>query len=427
MATFDDLLVEFPEPARSYLQETWQRLPPELRQQLDQLLKALPVSLTLLKQVLERAIDPWKVVVGTGDAAQRTVAIVGPANVGKSTLYNQLVASKEDQAEVSPIPGTTRENQEADAGLFTVIDTPGADAVGEVGEREREIAFGAARQADFLVIVFEATRGVKRSDHEMYEALVDLGKPFIVVLNKMDLIPRRERQAVVAAAASNLGLEPSQVIGTVAPEGKGLRDVILAIAMLQPNLVVVLGQAMTQFRTDLSWLQIRGAAIGAGAIGWLPIPFADMIPLLALQSGLVLALARIWGYKISLTRARELLATFGAGVLARELFRQLAKLGGIPGGILSAAVAAAATYAMGYAALVWFARGERLSADAVKKLATDMTNYFKDRLAAGEGEKGGRRSLRRRIEEALRDLPEHFQPEIEPTIELLPPIEDEEP
>ena len=56
-----------------------------------------------------------------------------------------------------------------------------------------------------------------------------------------------------------------------------------------------------------------------------------------------------------------------------------------------------------------------------------MTNYFKDRLAAGEGEGAGRRSLRRRIEEALRDLPEHFQPELEPTLELLPPIEDEEP
>jgi len=38
---------------------------------------------------------------------------------------------------VSPLPGTTTENQQADAALFTVVDTPGADAVGSVGEQEK--------------------------------------------------------------------------------------------------------------------------------------------------------------------------------------------------------------------------------------------------------------------------------------------------
>ena len=78
----------------------------------------------------------------------KRVAIIGPANVGKSTLYNQFIKSKTDKAEVSPIPGTTRTNQEANAGLFSVVDTPGADAVGPVGETERQAALSAAASAD---------------------------------------------------------------------------------------------------------------------------------------------------------------------------------------------------------------------------------------------------------------------------------------
>jgi len=420
MATFEDLVEDFPEPARAYLRQMWDDLPLELRQDIELLLKALPGSLTRLKQVLMRAIAPWKVVLETGGGSQRTIAIVGPANVGKSTLYNHFVTRKEDQAEVSPIPGTTRENQQADAGLFVVIDTPGADAVGEVGDREREIALAAANKADFLIVVFESTRGVKRSELEMYDGLAALNKPFIVVLNKMDAVGRREREAVIQAAAQNLRLRPSQIIPTVATEGKGIKDIILAIAMLQPDLAAVLGEALTEFRTDLSWLQIRGAAVGSAAIGWIPIPFADLIPLLTLQSGLVLALARIWGYKISPARAKELLVTFGAAVLARELFRQLVKVAGIPGGVLAAAVAASTTYAMGYAALVWFANGEKLSSEAVRKMASELTDYFRDRLAGVGESKADRRTLKRRIGDALRDLPEHFRPDIRSTADTPP-------
>ena len=87
------------------------------------------------------------------------VAIVGPTNVGKSTLYNQLVQNKRDLARVSPLPGTTTINQQADAALFTVVDTPGADAVGSVGEKEKDLALSAAGEADFLVLVYRRHPG----------------------------------------------------------------------------------------------------------------------------------------------------------------------------------------------------------------------------------------------------------------------------
>jgi hypothetical protein len=147
MATIDEILQEFPKPVQLIIQPIWANLPGEQRKELEVLLEQLPLTLPSIQDILLFVLDQYGPVLGT----KRNIAILGPANVGKSTLYNQLVFCQEDKAQVGPIPGTTRQNQEADTGLFTLIDTPGADAVGEVGQREREIAFEAAKNADFLV------------------------------------------------------------------------------------------------------------------------------------------------------------------------------------------------------------------------------------------------------------------------------------
>ena len=83
-----------------------------------------------------------------------------------------------------------------------------------------------------------------------------------------------------------------------------------------------------------------------------------MIPLLAIQTGLVLSISRIYGYQITAARARELIVTFGVAMIARTLFQELSKLGGVPGWLLSSAIATSTTVAIGYAAMTWFARGD---------------------------------------------------------------------
>ena len=135
----------------------------------------------------------------TVSGKKNNIAIVGPANVGKSTLYNNLIRSKTDQAEVGPLPGTTRINQEADAGFFSIVDTPGADAVGDVGEIEKQHALAGARQADFLIIMFDAIQGVKKTEQELFAELEEFDKPYLVVLNKIDLVKRSEEQVIAKA------------------------------------------------------------------------------------------------------------------------------------------------------------------------------------------------------------------------------------
>ena len=411
MATIDDILKEFPEPVRGHLKQIWDRLPEEERRRLEVLLDQLPPSLKPLKEILFSITNQYKPIFGN----KHSIAILGPANVGKSTLYNQLISRKEDEAAVSPVPGTTRANQEADTGLFTLIDTPGADAVGEVGERERQIAFEAADKADFLVIVFEASRGIKRYEKDLFDALLALNKPFIVLLNKIDLVPRRDRQQVHAAAASNLRLESSQVIDTVATEGTNVGRVILAIAKFEPELLAAMAEAMPEYRAKLAWGRIVPAAGAAGVVGLIPLPFADLLPLLGIQAGLVLSIARIYGYQITLSRAKELIATFGIGFIARIIFQQLSKLGGVPGWILSASIAAATTVAMGYAAMVWFAYGEKPSQEAMQKTVADVTDYLKDQLMSLGEERPDRGTLRERITQALQNLPRQLRPDARPS------------
>ena len=323
MTTIDRILDEFPRPVQARIRELWAVLPAELQTQLEDVIGELSPSLKVLKGLLPLVLDHYKAALGT----QNKIAIVGPANVGKSTLYNHLISRPQDRAEVSSIPGTTRQNREADTGLFVVVDTPGADAVGAVGERERQIAFQAATGSDFLVIVFEATRGIKQSEKSLFDDLLDLDKPFLVLLNKMDLIPKAERDQVLAVAARNLGLEPSDIIGLVATTGDNVGRVILAIAKSDLELVQAIANALPEYRARLARQRIGAAAGSAGAVGWIPLPFADLVPLLFIQSGLVLSIARIYGYEITVGRAKELIATFGVGFVARTVYQQLAKLG----------------------------------------------------------------------------------------------------
>jgi uncharacterized protein (DUF697 family)/GTP-binding protein EngB required for normal cell division len=330
--------------------------------------------------------------------------------VGKSTLYNQLVARDQDRAEVSSIPGTTRQNQEADTGLFVIVDTPGADAVGAVGERERLIAFEAARGADFLVIMFEATRGIKLSERGLFDDLLALDKPFVVVLNKMDLISKAERDQVLAVAARNLDLEPSEVIGMVATEGDNVGRVVLDIAKSDPELVQAIAEALPEYRAKLAWQRIGTAAGSAAAVGWVPLPFADLVPLLVIQTGLVLSIARIYGYKITLGRAKELIATFGIGFIARTVYQQLPKLAGMAGWVVSAAIAAATTVAIGYGAMMWFAYGEKPTRETLQKITMDVAIYLRDQLLELGERRPDRGTLRQRVSQALKDLPDRLRP-----------------
>ena len=394
------------------VREIWDSIPANERKTMLSYVDVLPSKSGMLRTMVKLSAKHLQSAFGQ----KHQVAIIGPANAGKSTLFNQFLQSKTEYAKVSPIPGTTKKNQESDVGLFSIVDTPGADTVGTLGVEQKELAFRAAQDSDFIVILFDAMQGIKQTELDLYNRIQELYKPNIVVLNKIDMV-QKEQKIIIQQAAHNLGLGVEEIIPISAKNGLNLRQVVAAIALSEPRLVVALGQALPEYRWQLAWNTIGNAASISAVIGLTPLPFLDFIPLAITQSVMVLGIARIYQYKITLTRARELLVTFGLGFLGRTLFYQLSKFGGLPGWMLASAIAASTTVAMGYAAAVWFEKGERLSQATIQSITTKQVNYFLDMLKGLGKRKPSQKKLRQHISEEMGksrygETPESLESEI---------------
>ena len=232
----------------SALEKIWKALPQAEKNNLEKIVKNIPTQDQLFKLLIKQSITQFKYTFGS----KHRIAILGPTNVGKSTLYNQFIQSQEDKALVSPIPGTTHANQEANAGLFSIIDTPGADAVGEVGLNEREIALNAAQNADVLVVVFDAIQGIKQTELELFTELKSLNKPYILVLNKIDLV-KKDKSEIIEKAAASLQIEKEELTPVSAKNGENITNILRAIVLSEPEIIVALGKALPAFRWQLAW------------------------------------------------------------------------------------------------------------------------------------------------------------------------------
>jgi small GTP-binding protein len=385
--TTQDWLQVFPPLVRESLRALYRALSPEQRSVVDLLVQEIGsyTSAADLKQVLELVQEQFP----DRDDVSATICIVGPVNTGKSSLYNALISEGQSRAAVSPIPGTTKSPQSGASGILTVVDTPGADDVeigdeGELeGQQRREAALAAAQKADFLVIVFDASVGIGRGALNVYHELQRLNKPYVIALNKIDLVGKHKDQ-VVALAARHLGVDPQAVIPTSAVKHSGLEALVFAIIKANPKLLLTIALVMPRYRFKLAQQRAIRAATAAGTVNLatspIPIPFASFVPLTGIQAGLVLSVARIYNYQITPARAKELLTTFAAGLGARTLFQQLVTK--IPGAgwALGTAIAAATTLAIGYSAIAWFARGEKITTRVTQAYVETITQEIVDAL-----------------------------------------------
>jgi len=314
---------------------------------------SLPTRLADVRNLLQ-ALDWDRLSLQVEEEAHARLAIIGPVNSGKSTLFNLIQGRK--VSAVTAVPGTTRGLVTERFGPFTLVDTPG---FGEVGGVDRAaVARAAAEEADLAVLVLDGAAGLHQSDYDLYEALRAGRIPLVVALNKIDLI-KRDLSAVLKDVERKLG---TTVIPISAKTGAGVAErLIPAIVEAHPWMTVALGRALPAYRRQLTGRLIGNAAALNAIIAAEPIPGLDIPLLLASQVRLVLRIAAVYGEAMSVRHARELLTTIAGSVALRYLAAELGKLVPGPGWLIGAAVTGLGTWAIGRVAVAYFEGGKRLT------------------------------------------------------------------
>ncbi len=122
------------------------------------------------------------------------VAVVGRPNVGKSTFFNRVIGSR--VAIVDDRPGVTRDRNFAPADWagrdFRIVDTGGVVEGSAEGMdlAIRDQAMIAVEQADVILFLVDGKAGVQPLDERLAEVLRKVSKPVLLVVNKMDNLPR---------------------------------------------------------------------------------------------------------------------------------------------------------------------------------------------------------------------------------------------
>ena len=151
-----------------------------------------------------------------------TVAIIGQANVGKSSLFNRMVRAQ--QAIVAREAGTTRDSVigrvEYEYHQFWLVDTAGMkDAADEFEATIQEQIEEASQAADVILVTVDGTQYVSDHDRTVAKKALRSKKPVILVVNKSDLsgsLPDDEFK--------RLGIK--DIVRTSAEHNRGIRAVL---------------------------------------------------------------------------------------------------------------------------------------------------------------------------------------------------------
>ncbi|HMF17212.1 MAG TPA: DUF697 domain-containing protein [Gemmataceae bacterium] len=118
----------------------------------------------------------------------------------------------------------------------------------------------------------------------------------------------------------------------------------------------------------------------AASAGAIPIPWVDLLVLPGIQTRMIYHLAKLYGQPLSGERFLELAATLGMGMLVRQAAREVVKFIPLVGSVASAALAGAATFALGKAFCFYYSAVHKGHAPSPE----DLRRYYKEQLEQAE-------------------------------------------
>ena len=161
------------------------------------------------------------------------VAIVGRANVGKSTLFNRMAG--ESVAIVEDLPGTTRDRVFADVSWqgheVTLVDTGGLEprpdsALAQKVKGQVEVSIA---EADVIIFMVDVRDGVIAADCEIADLLRGCDKPVVLAANKAD------NAGLASHTADFYQLGVGVPLAISAQHGRGINELWQAVTRLLPE------------------------------------------------------------------------------------------------------------------------------------------------------------------------------------------------
>ena len=357
------------------------------------------------------------------------ITIFGEISTGKSAMINALIGRAVAEVDVQggwtkQIWGTAWDGAGyrlpgMESSEIVLIDTPGINEVG--GADRAELAEVTARRSDLILFVTDSDL-----NETEYAALVELAavqKPIIMVFNKIDLYPDKEKKVLTEMLKKRLdGLIPadhfvttiadpreveyvieqpdgsekvewrkpepeveelkSMILETLEKEGLGLLALNAAMyAADKSDRISALRVAMRDSRADqVIWTM---AATKAVVVAANPLPFVDIFGGLAVDALMIVTLSKVYGLSFSMSQARGLAKAISgaAGIYALGEFTNWGAsafklITGTLGTALTmlpqGAAAGFTSYIIGRSAKHYFEQGGSWGAGSAKTVVKDI-------------------------------------------------------
>lgn len=286
------------------------------------------------------------------------VVVFGTGSAGKTSLVNAIIGRM--VGEVDSTMGTTQVGETYCLRLkglerkILITDTPGILEAGVAGTEREELARSLATEADLLLFVVD--NDLRNSEYEPLQALAEIGKRSIVVLNKIDLFTEEDKERILARLRQRVGgfIAANDVVAITAnPQAVELesgdpfqpdfdilplmRRMAAVLRSEGEDLVAdnILLQSMrlgeearklidAQRRRQADKIVERFQWISAGVVSVTPLPVVDLLATAAVNAQMVVEIGRIYGCELNMERGRE---------LALSLAKTLTSLGIVKGAV----------------------------------------------------------------------------------------------
>lgn len=170
------------------------------------------------------------------------ISFFGKRNAGKSSVINAVTG--QNLAIVSDVKGTTTDPvyktmELLPLGPVMVVDTPGIDDSGDLGALRVKRSYQVLNKTDIAVLVVDGTIGKDTEEESLISRFKAKGIPYIVVYNKLDLLPEKQRADLAAKSPDVSGPAPDSTFGgeiwVSASDHTNIRELKELIASLKPE------------------------------------------------------------------------------------------------------------------------------------------------------------------------------------------------